>query len=299
MHRDIKPANVLFTAEGTARITDFGIAHAVGSAPLTATGMVLGTPGYLAPERVAGARAGPASDLYALGIVAYECLAGYRPFSGPALEVAISHRDRPLPPLPGRLPAEVAEFVMILTAKDPAWRPATAGEVADQAYRLRDDLVSGTISRRAVPAAVPLTITHGPGRHARNAARPQTHRPLAAGAAALAALTCLLLLTVTVLASAAQPAAPPSPGPPRAALSLAKPPSTASPHARQEPSVTPNTGPGALAAVRRAPARHPAPESGPPRRNNRPRPGKAPGPGPGPGNSPAPAMAAAGNVSGP
>jgi eukaryotic-like serine/threonine-protein kinase len=102
IHRDIKPANILFAPGGAVRITDFGIAHAVGSAPVTATGMVMGTPGYLAPERVAGVQAGPASDLYALSIVAYECLAGSPPFSGGALEVAIAHRDRPCRRCPRR-----------------------------------------------------------------------------------------------------------------------------------------------------------------------------------------------------
>jgi len=153
IHRDIKPANILFTSEGTVRITDFGIAHAAGSAPLTATGMVMGTPGYLAPERVAGAQAGPASDLYALGIVAFECLAGARPFSGTPLEVAIAHRDRPLPPLHASLPAEAVEFVMVLTAKDPVWRPASADQVAYRAGRLRDRLVSGATGARPVPPA--------------------------------------------------------------------------------------------------------------------------------------------------
>ena len=94
IHRDIKPSNIMLTPDGTVRITDFGIAHSVSSVPLTATGTVLGSPGYIAPERAAGARGGPASDLYALGIVAYECLAGTRPFTGSPLEVAIAHRDR-------------------------------------------------------------------------------------------------------------------------------------------------------------------------------------------------------------
>src|SRR5579859_3962697 len=226
IHRDIKPANIMFTSQGAVRITDFGIAHAVGSAPLTATGLLMGTPGYMAPERVAGAQAGPASDLYALGIVAYECLAGARPFSGPPLEVAIAHRDRPLPPLPAWLPAEVAEFVMVLTAKDPALRPASAGLVADQARRLRDHLVPITIGARPVPTGAPPTITDATERRARSAVLGRTRslparrsavaailyrtrnggsrRPwnlVAAALVALAALTCLILLTVTGFAS--------------------------------------------------------------------------------------------------
>ncbi len=143
IHRDIKPGNLLLAPDGTVKVTDFGIAHAVGSAPLTLTGMLLGTPGYLAPERAAGAQATPSTDLYALGIVAYECLAGAPPFAGPALEVTLAHRDRPLPPLPVGLPLEVVAFVMELTAKDPRWRPARADEVARRAAQLRDDLILG------------------------------------------------------------------------------------------------------------------------------------------------------------
>jgi serine/threonine protein kinase len=144
IHRDIKPANILFAPDGMVKITDFGIAHAVGAAPVTTTGMVMGTPGYIAPERVSGAQAQPSSDLYALGIVAYECLTGAQPFTGSALEVALAHRDRPLPPLPAWVPAGVVELVMRLTAKDPAWRPGSAAEVAAWASRLRDDLRGGS-----------------------------------------------------------------------------------------------------------------------------------------------------------
>jgi eukaryotic-like serine/threonine-protein kinase len=144
IHRDIKPANILFAPDGMVKITDFGIAHAVGAAPVTTTGMVMGTPGYIAPERVSGAQAQPPSDLYALGIVAYECLTGAQPFTGSALEVALAHRDHPLPPLPAWVPAGVVELVMSLTAKDPAWRPGSAAEVAAWASRLRDDLRGGS-----------------------------------------------------------------------------------------------------------------------------------------------------------
>lgn len=138
VHRDIKPANLLFGPGGQVKITDFGIAHAAGSAPVTRTGAVIGTPAYLAPERVAGAPATPAADLYSLGVVAYECLTGVPPFSGRPFDVALAHRDRHLPALPPTVPGTVARLVAELTAKDPAARPASAGEVAVRAGELRD-----------------------------------------------------------------------------------------------------------------------------------------------------------------
>jgi eukaryotic-like serine/threonine-protein kinase len=140
VHRDIKPGNLLVSPDGTVKITDFGIAHAAGSAPLTRTGVLIGTPAYLAPERVTGASAGPASDLYSLGIVAYECLAGAQPFTGTPMEVALSHQYQPMPPLPPAVPLPAAALVAELTARDPAGRPAGAGEVAARAARLRDAL---------------------------------------------------------------------------------------------------------------------------------------------------------------
>jgi serine/threonine-protein kinase len=142
VHRDIKPANLLLAADGQVKITDFGIAHVAGSVPVTRTGTVMGTPAYLAPERVTGASATPASDLYSLGVVAYECLAGAQPFTGKPLEVAAAHRDLPLPPFPHAVPAEVAQLVAELTAKNPAARLASAQEVATRAARLREDMAS-------------------------------------------------------------------------------------------------------------------------------------------------------------
>src|SRR5580704_15140782 len=143
VHRDVKPANILLASGRIVKVTDFGIAHAVGSAAVTPIGEMVGTPGYLSPEQVAGDPVTPASDLYALGVVAYECLVGAPPFAGMPLEISVAHRDRPLPPLPPSVPADVATFVMHLTAKDPARRPGTAAEVALSAGRLRDGLSAG------------------------------------------------------------------------------------------------------------------------------------------------------------
>lgn len=164
VHRDVKPGNLLLNRDGQVKITDFGIAHAAGSAPVTRTGTLVGTPAYLAPERAAGGPATPASDLYSLGVVAYECLAGAPPFSGIALEVAAAHRQRPLPPLPPAVPAGMAVLVAELTAKDPAARPASAGMVAARAGRLRDALAEGTVFLASPPSptladAQPPTLT--------------------------------------------------------------------------------------------------------------------------------------------
>ena len=140
VHGDIKPGNLLLASSGAVKITDWGISHAIDLAPTTVTEIVTGAAEYLAPERIAGARGTPASDLYALGVVAYECLAGAPPFVGEPPDVACAHRDHSVPPLPGSVPGDVSALVMTLVAKDPAWRPGSAAEVAQQAGRLRHDL---------------------------------------------------------------------------------------------------------------------------------------------------------------
>jgi eukaryotic-like serine/threonine-protein kinase len=136
VHRDVKPANVLISRDGRVKIADFGIASAVGSASITGSGMLAGTPAYLAPEQVTGGSATPASDLYSLGIVGYECLTGVPPFRGSAVEVAEAHLRCPFPPLPASVPAEVAALITALTAKDPGDRPGSAGEVSEMAAKL-------------------------------------------------------------------------------------------------------------------------------------------------------------------
>ena len=136
VHCDMKPANVLVDG-GRVKIADFGIAQAAGAVRVTQAGLVTGTPGYLSPEQVAGLPATPASDLYGLGMIAYECLTGRPPFRGSPLAVAHAHLDRPLPPLPATVPTPVAKLVAALTAKDPKDRPGDALAVAEWARRVR------------------------------------------------------------------------------------------------------------------------------------------------------------------
>ena len=135
VHLDLKPANLVLDSLGNVKITDFGVASWAASA--AATSVVAGTPAYLAPERARGAPGTPASDLYALGIVGYECLTGHRPYAGTRQELATAHRDAPLPPLPDSVPAAAASLIAELTAKNPDARPASARIVSRRAIRLR------------------------------------------------------------------------------------------------------------------------------------------------------------------
>jgi serine/threonine protein kinase len=135
VHRDVKPGNVLVDGD-RVKIADFGIAQVAGAVPVPQAGLVMGTPAYLSPERVAGLPATPASDLYGLGMIAYECLTGRPPFQGNPAAVAFAHLDRPLPPLPDTVPAAVAELVAGLAAKDPQRRLGDALAVAEWARYL-------------------------------------------------------------------------------------------------------------------------------------------------------------------
>ncbi len=137
VHRDVKPANLLVRSDGLVKITDFGIAYAADETPVTRPGMLIGTPAYLAPERVSGAPASPATDLYSLGVVAYQCLTGHAPFAGEPLVVALAHLDQGMPALPPSVPPGVAALVAELTRQDPAARPQSAWDVALRAEHLR------------------------------------------------------------------------------------------------------------------------------------------------------------------
>jgi eukaryotic-like serine/threonine-protein kinase len=215
VHRDIKPANLMLTPGGIMKITDFGISQAVGSAPITSSGLVVGTPGYLAPERAGGASATAASDLYSLGAVAYECLTGVPPFSGTAMEIALAHAMRPFPALPDSVPADVAALVAQLTAKDPADRPASAGEVAGRARQLADRLMAGSSSTASRPENVHADESSMPARRMAsipgwNSSRLRLGAALVGVASVLAAVVTLAGGTTGSSGSAVHPVATPS-----------------------------------------------------------------------------------------
>lgn len=141
IHRDIKPANLLVTGQWgqgmQVKVTDLGIARAADAVPLTRTGTVIGSAAYVAPERLLGGPAGPATDIYALGVVAYECLAGTRPFGHGASPALL---DGPIAELPDHLHDDVRRLVLDCIARDPAARPHSARQLAHRAQALRAQL---------------------------------------------------------------------------------------------------------------------------------------------------------------
>lgn len=145
VHRDIKPGNLLITPDGTVKITDFGIARLADQVPLTATGQVMGTVQYLAPEQAGGKPASPATDVYSLGIVAYEALAGKRPFRGESqVAIAMAQIKEAPPELPSSIPEPVRKMVMSCMAKKPEGRPRSAHDLAHAALALaRGDIDAG------------------------------------------------------------------------------------------------------------------------------------------------------------
>ncbi|MDM4721636.1 serine/threonine-protein kinase [Micromonospora sp. WMMA1363] len=165
VHRDVKPGNLLVRPNGTLVLTDFGIARSDLVAQLTAAGSVLGTASYISPEQATGGVATPASDVYALGVVAYQCLAGRRPFEGDnPLDIAMRHvRDTPRS-LPADIPPQVRAVVERAMAKDPAARWPSAAALAGVARQLKAQLSQAA---RAAGRATPISAapaSPAPGR---------------------------------------------------------------------------------------------------------------------------------------
>jgi len=206
VHRDVKPGNVFLTSAGEVKVLDFGIASAAGEADLT-TGALLGTAAYLAPERALGQPATPAADVYSLGVVLYELLAGRRPFEcGSDIELAMAHLNAQPASLglvaPSTPPSLVRACEHAL-AKDPAARPASAAAFARllrspaAAPATRPLPVAAPVTRPLpVAAAAPVTRTL-PSGPARPEARPARPRPRSRRRGLLVAL----LLAVTALAA--------------------------------------------------------------------------------------------------
>ncbi|GAA1557773.1 protein kinase domain-containing protein [Brevibacterium picturae] len=143
IHRDVKPGNILMTPDFRVKITDFGIARVTDQAPLTKTGQVMGTAQYLAPEQATGKGSGPGSDLYALGIIAYEALAGQRPFTGDSqVAIAIAQVNQQHPPLPDTVSEPLRRLVDCLLEKKPDRRPSDAVAVS----RAADALSAGDVA---------------------------------------------------------------------------------------------------------------------------------------------------------
>jgi serine/threonine-protein kinase len=196
VHRDVKPGNLLVEPDGTVMLADFGVARSTGGEELTKSENVPGTALYMAPEQVSGHPVSAATDIYALGVVAYQCLVGEPPFTGEApVEVALHHLYDEPPPLPDTVPARVRNLVLRALTKEPAGRypdaEAFAGEaraaLADQVDTAADPDAPTVVVRGAVPGPptpaepdpVPVYVSGTTPRRSRR------HRAAAAGAGVL------------------------------------------------------------------------------------------------------------------
>ncbi|ADD44765.1 protein kinase domain-containing protein [Stackebrandtia nassauensis] len=132
IHRDVKPGNILVREDGRVVLVDFGIARTETNLTMTTTGVVLGTVTYMSPEQASGEKLGPASDIYSLGVVAHQCLAGHPPFKADTPLGVLSAHLRNVPPrLPADVPQPVPNLILRAMAKEPHARWQTAGEFAD------------------------------------------------------------------------------------------------------------------------------------------------------------------------
>ncbi|SNX55793.1 serine/threonine-protein kinase [Streptomyces sp. TLI_55] len=239
IHRDIKPANLMLATDRTVKVADFGIARfAAADSTLTATGKILGTADYLAPERALGRPAQPASDVYSLGCVLYELLTGRPPFSGGTSLSVVQQHVSAAPPPPSRLRTEIpqplSDLVLHLLAKDPASRPTAeqaADRLAGQHGTPQPPVPDGTALMPvppAPPAPAPLPReTRTTTRHS----RPRGGRKLASKAVlygtGLVVFSAAMALGASLNSGDDDPAPTPSPTPTPMAATSAPPADTA------------------------------------------------------------------------
>jgi eukaryotic-like serine/threonine-protein kinase len=178
VHRDVKPGNILVRPDGGVKITDFGIASSARSVALTRTGQVIGTPQYLSPEQAEGRLATPASDVYALGLIGYECLTGHPAFEGDnAVTIALKQVRQDPEPLPGKLPPGVRTLITRALVKDPGAR-IPDGAAFVQAI---EDVIAGRElpePPRTVSAARVIPRAAQEGRHSTHDTGPVVRPPV-------------------------------------------------------------------------------------------------------------------------
>ncbi|MCO7272146.1 Stk1 family PASTA domain-containing Ser/Thr kinase [Cellulosimicrobium cellulans] len=223
VHRDIKPENVLVDTEGRLKVTDFGLARAVNEVTATTTGTILGTVAYLSPELIATGACDARTDVYAVGILAYEMLLGTVPHTGTTpIQVAFQHVNNDVPPpsdVAPWIPPEVDDLLCALAARDPADRPADAGAALALVRSTRAALDPADLERRVDPPAG--SAVDGPPAEAPGSGPTTEHR--SAATAPLAALSLQdreaagltePLAVGHVVAPTTRPGPPPPPAPP-------------------------------------------------------------------------------------
>lgn len=183
IHRDVKPANIMVSDTGEVKITDFGVSYSVGQGQITQDGMVVGTAQYISPEQAQGHQATPQSDIYSLGVVAYEGLCGHRPFTGTTpVDIAAAHVNNPVPPLPDSVDFQLAQFVMCMLSKDPLDRPKDALIVSRTLARIERRLLDQETEQNDVTLMggerMPRRVISAPHTFAALARKAQASEPI-------------------------------------------------------------------------------------------------------------------------
>jgi len=244
IHRDIKPSNIMLDQADHATLTDFGIARALTGTHLTQTGTLIGTPEYMSPEQVTGEEIDARTDVYSLGIVAYEMVTGQVPFSGTTASVLYKQANTPPPPLRTHVPGvnpSVENVILRALTKRRDERYATAGQfaqalteaVADQPVAMPERPTPPTITSQPVYASPPQPMYAPPSTPPRAGGLSSGLLWMLAGGAALAVL-CVVIAVVAWIASRGQPATQPTETPRQI--------TQASPTSPPAPTLRPTTG---------------------------------------------------------